>query len=207
MHFKSPWATTVVGTLSVAGIYLLYESVTQYGWEGTVNYVRFRIRKLQFCSDSIYSNCSHCVLYFSLSQIWLGDPFPQSPILEYLKLATDIGSSLDSEENRLTEIENALQRAKAEIASGDKHISRSLGLLWTINYPGLELTLGEISHIGMDAIYQKQSAGTRNHPNQPGARVVQDLRSKRKELSRKAVACMGRCDALMVSFKVMLDEE
>lgn len=206
MHFKSPWATAVVGTLSVAGIYLLYESVTQYGWEGTVNYVRFlKFEKLQFCSDSIYSNCSHCVLYFSLSQIWLGDPFPQSPILEYLKLATDIESSLDSEENRLTEIENALQRAKAEIASGDKHISRSLVLLWTINYPGLELALGEISHnLDSAAAHVDSILLAKVNFN---ARAVQDLRSKRKELSRKAVECMGRCDALMVSFKVTLDEE
>jgi len=155
---------------------MLYQSVTQYGWEGTLNY------------------------------IWLGDPFPHSPIFEYLKLVVEMESFLDKEDNRLSEIESALQRAEAEIGTGDKHTTtRGLVLLWIRNYPGLEKVLGEISY-KLDKLAAQVDGILLANVNS-NARKVQDLRSKRKELSRKAVSCMERCDALMTAFNVLLDEK
>jgi len=154
---------------------MLYQSVTQYGWEGTLNYV------------------------------WLGDPFPHSPILEYIKLIVELESSLGKEENRLSEIEIALKRAEGEIGTADKHTKRNLVLLWIRNYPGLENFLGETSH-KLDKIAARVDGILLADVNS-NARKVQHLRLKRKELSGKAVGCMERCDALMTTFNVLLDEK
>ena len=139
------------------------------------------------------------------SQIWLGDPFPKSPILEYSKVVVVTESSLKKEENRLDAIESARQRAEAEIGEGNKDTKRSLLLLWIRNYPGLEKVLAEISH-KLDKIAARVDGIMLSNVDS-GARMVQELRSKRKELSRTTVACMGRCDALMTSFNVLLDEK
>ncbi|KAL3926428.1 MAG: hypothetical protein SGBAC_013478, partial [Bacillariaceae sp.] len=137
--------------------------------------------------------------------VWLGDPFPNSPILEYLKLVVDSESSLENEENRLNEIESALQRAQVEIGEGDNSTKRNLVLLWIQNYPGLEKVLGDVSQ-KLDKIAAQVDRILLSNVDS-SARKVQELRTKRKELSRKAVACMGRCDALMTSFNVLLDDK
>ncbi|CAJ1930209.1 unnamed protein product [Cylindrotheca closterium] len=180
MQIKAQFSTIILGTLSFAGSsYVLYHvarSFYQYGCEGTLNL------------------------------IWLGDPFPNSPILEYSKLVVVTESSLKKEENLLDEIESARQRAEAEVLDGgDKSTKRSLLLLWMRNYPELEKVLGEISH-KLDKIAARVDGILLSNVDS-SARKVQELRSKRKELSRKTVACMGRCDALMTLFKVLRDEK
>ena len=116
-------------------------------------------------------------------------------------------SSLDKEESRIHEMEIALQRAKAELAGGcDEHAAGNLVLLWSTNYPGLQKRLGETSH-NLDKIAARVDGILLASTVNSNARQVQHLRSKRKELSIKAVSCMDRCDALMTSFSMPLDEK
>jgi hypothetical protein len=73
------------------------------------------------------------------------------------------------------------------------------------NYPGLEKALA-----GLDSKLDKVAAkidGVLLSKTNSSSHKVEELKKKKKLLSKKLVVDMERCDALMASYKVLQDEK
>eukprot|EP00980_Cylindrotheca_fusiformis_P003188 scaffold721_cov131-Cylindrotheca_fusiformis.AAC.78 len=110
-----PFARIVGATASVALSLVVYQTVTEYGWEGAINYV------------------------------WVGDPYYGSPVGKYLQILCAAKASLAEEEARMNEIEEALERARLDSTEGGKSATKETATWWMANYPGLEKSLAGLS--------------------------------------------------------------
>jgi hypothetical protein len=157
-HNQYPWARIAGATLSVATVYMIHQAVSEYGWEGALNYV------------------------------WVGDPYDGSPVGKYLKVLQEADLSMGKEETRISEIEEALDRARLDSVEVDKNTMKEVVIL--------------------DKVAAKIDGVLLSKTNSSSHKVqhkVQELKKKKKLLSKKLVVDMERCDALMASYKVLQD--
>jgi molybdenum cofactor biosynthesis enzyme MoaA len=176
-HNQYPWARIAGATLSVATVYMIHQAVSEYGWEGALNYV------------------------------WVGDPYDGSPVGKYLKVLQEADLSMGKEETRISEIEEALDRARLDSVEVDKNTMKEVVILWMANYPGLEKALAGLDN-KLDKVAAKIDGVLLSKTNSSSHKVqhkVQELKKKKKLLSKKLVVDMERCDALMASYKVLQD--
>ena len=83
-HNRIHWVGMASATLVAAGSYVLHQTVSEYGWTGTLNYV------------------------------WLGDPYYGSPLGRYLHILKEVEKSLEKEETRINSLEESLERARLD---------------------------------------------------------------------------------------------
>jgi hypothetical protein len=176
-HNQYPWARIAGATLSVATVYMIHQAVSEYGWEGSLNY------------------------------LWVGDPYHGSPVGKYFKVLQEAELSMGKEEARISEIEEALDRARLDSVEDGEKTTKEVVLLWMANYPGLEKALAGLDN-KLDKVAAKIDGVLLSKTNSSSHKVqhkVQELKKKKKLLSKKLVVDMERCDALMASYKVLQD--
>lgn len=140
----------------------------------------------------------------ALNYVWVGDPFYGSPVGKYLQLLQEAEGTLAKQETTMNAIEEALERARLDSVEDDKSTTKEIVTLWMANYPGLEKALaGLSSKLDHTAAKIDGVLLSRVHSNAP---KVQELKKKKKILSKTIVADMERCDALMASFMVLQAE-
>lgn len=174
----SPLVRLTGATLTAAASYMLYRSIQEYGWSGTIRY------------------------------IWVGDPYPDLA-REYLQLLEKAAKSRSKEEKRLNEIEEALDRARLDSVDDtithQNKTTKEIVMAWIANYPGLEKALAQSSHT-LDRV-AAQVDGVLLSKVDSNSKISQNLKRRKKHLSKQLVLDMELCDALMVSYQVLQEEK
>jgi hypothetical protein len=175
-----PWMTIAGVSLSAAASFGIYQSVHEYGWEGTLRY------------------------------LWEGDPYGPE-VGNYIKVLETAEKSRVAQQIKLNVLEETLERARLDSVDDSSirrtSITKEIVRLWIANYApsSLEKILSELSHVldrlaaQVDGIVvsQKKDDGTAS------SSVFQDIKRRKKLLSKQLVLDMERCDALMASYQVL----
>lgn len=176
------------------GAYWTYGSVSKYGWDGTLRYV------------------------------WEGDPYTPE-LRKYDEILNQVEKSRLQEETKTNDIEEALERARLDsvddgrstkaVSTTTKITTKEIVKLWIDNYSAkggnLEKSLAGLSH-NLDKLAGKvdsviiSSSSTASKDTDNAPKVVEDLKKRKKLLSKQLVLDMERCDALMASFQVLTKE-
>jgi hypothetical protein len=177
MSFNRPSALigAVATAATAAASYWIYQSVSQYGWDGTLRYV------------------------------WEGDPY--SPhvraSMETMEQAEQARHVL---ETLISTIEEALERARLD-SIDDAASTKEIGKLWMANFApsNLETSLTKLSYT-LDKLAAKVDgvlvAGGDQHSS-----VQQDLKRRKKLLSKQIVLAMERADALLAAYEVLQETQ
>lgn len=158
---------------AAAGVIFHKTLVEEYGWEGALRYV------------------------------WEGQPY-SSNIQAQLNSLKDAEKTRIVQEARLNAIEEALERARLD-SIDDARTTKAIVLRWKENYRprDLEKTLGELSAT-LDKLAAQVDAvilsGTDSNNN---SRIAQDIKRRKKVLSKQLVLDMERCDAFMTCYQVL----
>jgi hypothetical protein len=166
-------AAAGVTVVAVAGVIFHKSLVEEYGWEGALRYV------------------------------WEGEPYSPS-IQALLNPLKDAEKARVVQEARLNAIEEALERARLD-SIDDARTTKAIVLRWKENYRprDLEKTLGDLSAT-LDKLAAQADAvilsGTDSSSN---SRVTQDIKRRKKVLSKQLVLDMERCDAFMTCYQVL----
>jgi lysyl-tRNA synthetase class I len=166
-------AAAGVTLAAVAGVIFHKTLVEEYGWEGALRY------------------------------LWEGEPYSSS-IQVLLDSLTDAEKARVIQDARLNAIEEALERARLD-SIDDARTTKAIVLRWKENYRPrhLEITLGELSSI-LDKLAAQADAvlfsGTDSSNN---SRIAQDIKRRKKVLSKQLVLDMERCDAFMTCYQVL----
>ena len=169
---------TATATLAAATSYWFYQKVTEYGWDGTMRY------------------------------IWVGDPY--SPTIRgYVETLDQVEETRKSQERLIGIIEEALERARLDSVDDDSYktkTTKEMVKLWMANLVprNLEQSLAQLdttldrlaAQVDRIVISAEEEAST-------NSRVMQDIKSRKRLLSKQLVLAMERTDALLASYQVL----
>lgn len=172
----------------VATYLILHRSVEEYGWEGTWRY------------------------------IWEGDAYSEQVRRDVVDVLEEVEVGRSVQEARLHGMETALERARLDgvddVDDGDdRRTSRDTVERWIVNYApdgNLERTLGDVSDMldrlaaRVDGVVLPPAADDRD--GSAGSQLMQQIRKRKKLLSKVLVNDMERCDALVASFQVLQEQ-
>lgn len=166
-------AAVGVTVAAVAGIIFHKTLVEEYGWEGALRYV------------------------------WEGEPYSAS-IQKLLDSLSDAEKEIVVQEGRLNAIEETLERARLD-SIDDARTTKAIVLRWKENYRprDLEKTLGELSSTLDKLAALVDAVILSGKESDTSSRVVQDIKQKKKVLSKQLVLHMERCDAFMACYQVL----
>jgi len=172
-----PWVGIAASTASVAASYWIYQTASEYGWDGALRYV------------------------------WEGDPYTPA-IREYLETLENAEKSRIAQEIRINAIEEALERARLDSVDDSARTTKEIVNVWILNYlpQNLERSLAEVSYL-LDQLAAKVdgillSTGEEN----VSSHVMQDMKRRKRLLSKQLVLDMERCDALVASYQVLQEK-
>lgn len=156
-----------------AGLIFHKTLVANYGWEGAIRFV------------------------------WEGEPFPPR-IRDMLDSLSEVEKSRATQEERMSAIEEALDRARLDSVD-DVRTSKTIVLRWTANYGprNLEKSLAELSATLDKLAAQVDAVVLSSSETNSNVRVVQDIKRRKKLLSKQLVLDMERCDAFMSCYQVL----
>jgi hypothetical protein len=171
-----PWASIAGATLSVAASYWMYQSVSEYGLEGTFRY------------------------------IWEGDPYTPA-IREYVETLEQAEKSRVTQELRINAIEEALERARLDSVD-DVRTTKEVVRLWMANYApkNLEKSLADLSNLLDRLAAQVDGIVLSKGDANASSHVLQELKRRKKLLSKQLVLDMERCDVLTASYQVLQEK-
>ncbi len=156
-----------------AGVIFHQTLVVKYGWEGALRFV------------------------------WEGEPY--SPRIQaILDSLSEAEKSRVAQEARMNSIEEALERARLD-SIDDVRTSKAIVNRWAANYGplNLEKSLAELSAT-LDRLAAKVDAVILSSSDiDKNARVVQEIKQRKKLLSKQLVLDMERCDAFMSCYQVL----
>jgi hypothetical protein len=174
---RTPWVGIAGATLSVAASYCLYQSVSEYGWEGALRY------------------------------IWEGDPYAPAirdymhilDQVEKLRVTQEIRINTVEEALERARLDSVDDDSRATT-------TKEIVKLWIEYYSpkSLEKALGDISHI-LDRL-AAQVDGVLLSTTEDGSassHILTELKRRKKLLSKQLVLDMERCDALITFFQLL----
>lgn len=180
---------TLATATTVYGVYWTYDNVSKYGWDGTLRY------------------------------IWEGDPYTPE-FRRHNQILNSVEKSRSKEEKKTNDIEEALERARLDTvddendnkATTTKITTKEIVKLWIDNYSvkggNLEKSLAGLSS-NLDKLAGKVDSviiSSSSQQDSSAPKVMQDLKKRKKLLSKQLVLDMERCDALMASYQVLTKE-
>jgi hypothetical protein len=166
-------AVTATAAITAAASYWLYQSASQYGWDGTLRY------------------------------IWEGDPY--SPKVRHcMETLDEADESRKTQERLIAAVEEALERARLD-SIDDTKTTQEIVKAWVANFrpKNLEKSLSQLDTAldklaaAVDGILISAADGADN------SSVFQELRRRKKLLSKQLVLAMERTDALLASYQVL----
>jgi hypothetical protein len=169
-------AVTATAAITAATSYWLYQSVCQYGWDGT------------------------------LRSIWEGDPYSPK-VRQFMKTLDESDESRKTQERLIAEIEEALERARLD-SIDDTKTTKEIVKTWLANFrpKNLEKSLSQLDTVldklaaKVDGISISASDGADT------SSVFQELKRRKKLLSKQLVLAMERTDALLASYQVLQEQ-
>jgi hypothetical protein len=167
-------AVTATASITAAVSYWIYQSASQYGWEGTLRY------------------------------IWEGDPY--SPKVRHcMETLDEADKSRKSQERLIAAIEEALERARLD-SIDDTKITKEIVGAWLANFrpKNLEKSLSQLDS-ALDKLAAKVD-GILISAQDGNSRVFQELKRRKKLLSKQLVLAMERTDALLASYQVLQEQ-
>ena len=132
-------------------------------------------------SYMIYRSIEEYGLDGTIRYIWVGDPYPDKA-REYKELLDKAAKSRSKEENRLNEIEEALDRARLDSvddSTNHKKATKEIVIAWIANYPTLEKSLAQSSHT-LDKV-AAQVDGVLLSKVDSNSKISQDLKKRKKQ--------------------------
>lgn len=138
----------------------------------------------------------------ALRYIWEGEAY-SSDIQTLLNTLNDAQEGRDTQESRLSAIEEALERARLDSVD-DARATKAIVLRWIENYRpnNLETTLADLSD-KLDKLASKVDSVALSEAYVDSPRVLQDIRRRKKLLSKQLVLDMERCDAFLACYHVL----
>lgn len=173
--------STLIGvasaTVTAAVSYMLYQSISQYGVEGTIRY------------------------------IWVGDPYHalQRQYLTILKKGAQARIKEEKRLNEIEEaLDRARLDSIDDHTRKETTTTREIVKAWIENYPSLEKSLAQTSQT-LDRL-AAQVDGVLLSKTDPNSKISQEIKREKKLLSKQLVLDMERCDALICSFSVLQEQ-
>lgn len=152
----------------------MYEKlVKEYGWDGAIRY------------------------------LWEGEPYTPK-IQRLLDAIAEAEKNRISEEHLINDTEEALERARLDSVD-DLRTTKMIVRKWIENHKpaNLEKDLAGLSS-RLDKLAAKVDAVIISQAEADGnSRVIDDIKRRKKLLSKQLVIDMERCDALMMSYQVL----
>jgi hypothetical protein len=169
------WSSVAGVTLMGIALGTFYKTlVCQYGWQGA-----FRL-------------------------LWEGEPY--SPrIQSLLDSLADAEKAIVKQEARMNAIEEALDRARLDSVD-DAKVSKAIVKRWVENYhpKNLEKSIAELSSTLDKLAAQVDAVILSSSDIKQNCRLIQDdIKQRKKTLSKQLVAAMERCDEYMACFQVL----
>jgi methionine salvage enolase-phosphatase E1 len=176
-----PWLGIAGATFSAAALYCLYQSVSDYGWEGALRYIRE------------------------------GDPYAPAirEYMHILDQVEKSGVTQEIRINIAEEALERARLVWVDADSRAKTTKEEIVMLWIEYYPpkNLKKALGDISYI-LDQLAAQVDGVlllTTEDGGSASSHILTELKRRKKLLSQQLVLNMERCDALMKSFQVLQD--
>ena len=162
-----------VTLVAVAGVMFRKTLVEEYGWEGALRYV------------------------------WEGDPYT-SNIRVLLDSIADAENTRVFQGARLNAIEESLERARLD-GVDEVRTNKAIVLRWKDNHRprDLEKELAELSSILDKLAAQVDGVIISGTDSNIRTRVAEDIKQRKKVLSKQLVLDMERCDAFMACYQVL----
>lgn len=169
------WSSVAGVTLMGIALGTFYKTlVCQYGWQG------------------------------ALRLLWEGEPY--SPhIQSLLDSLADAEKAIVKQEARMNAIEEALDRARLDSVDEAK-VSKAIVKRWVENYHpnNLEKSIAELSSTLDKLAAQVDAVILSSSDIKQNCRPIQDdIKQRKKTLSKQLVAAMERCDEYMECFQVL----
>ena len=166
-------ATIAGATLSVIASYWAYQSLSEYGLDGTLRY------------------------------IWEGDPYTSTvrEYLNILELAEKSRATQCSRMNAIEEALERARLDSVDDARMSKDIIVLWTAYYLPQ--NLEKSLAELSHVLDRLAAEVDGILLSSRDVVASSHVLQTLRKKKKLLSKQLVLDMERCDALMASYDIL----
>ena len=192
-----PLILAAATSAAAAASYWMYQTVSSYGWEGTLRY------------------------------IWEGDPY--SPrVREFMDILDDCENSKQQQEEVIWNIEEALERARLDSIDDDLPVvatrtaadssssssattNKEVVRLWIRNFApiggDLERSLAQLSHVLDELAAQVDSILVSMEVGADNSQTWNEIKKRKKLLSKQLVLDMERTDALMASYKVLQESK
>lgn len=138
----------------------------------------------------------------ALRYLWEGKPYPQD-VQDALDSLSEVEESRTFQISRLSAMEEALEHARLDTVD-DSKTSEAIVKKWIERYRpnNLERSLGETSH-KLDKLAAQVDGVILKEYQESSLKVIQEIRKRKKLLSKQLVLDMERCDALMASYQVL----
>jgi hypothetical protein len=164
-------AVTATAAITAVTSYWLYQSASQYGWDGTLRY------------------------------IWEGDPYSPK-VRHYMETLDKADESIKSQERLIAAIEEALERARLD-SIDDTKTTKEIVKAWVANFrpKNLEKSLSQL-----DTELDKMAAKVDGILIADNSRVFQELKRRKKLISKQLVLAMERTDALLASYQILQEQ-
>jgi hypothetical protein len=139
----------------------------------------------------------------TLRYIWEGDPYSPK-VRHYMETLDDADQSRKSQERLIAAIEEALERARLD-SIDDTKTTREIVKAWiTIFRPkNLEKSLSQLDTV-LDKLAAKVDGILISAAD--NSRVFQELKRRKKLLSKQLVLAMERTDALLASYRILQEQ-